>query len=56
MPNPVVHFEVVGKDPAALVKFYGADRGRSIHYAQAFEVCEYGRRPSEEELKQLFPF
>jgi predicted enzyme related to lactoylglutathione lyase len=23
MPNPVVHFEVAGKDPAALVKFYG---------------------------------
>jgi LmbE family N-acetylglucosaminyl deacetylase len=40
----------------ALVKFYGADRGRSIHYAQAFEVCEYGRQPSQEELKQLFPF
>jgi LmbE family N-acetylglucosaminyl deacetylase len=39
----------------ALVKFYGADRGRSIRYAQAFEVCEYGRQPSQEELKQLFP-
>ena len=40
----------------ALLKFYGADRGGKIRYAQAFEVCEYGRRPSASELKQLFPF
>jgi LmbE family N-acetylglucosaminyl deacetylase len=38
-----------------LVKFYGQDRAKAIHYAQAFEVCEYGRQPSQEELKQLFP-
>jgi hypothetical protein len=40
----------------ALVKYYGADKARNIRYAQAFEVCEYGRRPSADELKQLFPF
>jgi LmbE family N-acetylglucosaminyl deacetylase len=40
----------------ALVKFHGADRGKKVQYAQAFEVCEYGRRPSQEELKKLFPF
>jgi LmbE family N-acetylglucosaminyl deacetylase len=40
----------------ALVKFYGEQRGRAIRYAQAFEVCEYGRRPSQDELKKLFPF
>ena len=40
----------------ALIKYYGAERGRKVQYAQAFEVCEYGRRPSLEELKQLFPF
>src|SRR4051794_7615767 len=40
----------------ALVKYYGADRGRKIRYAQAFEVCEYGRRPTQAELKALFPF
>ncbi|MFB3827340.1 MAG: PIG-L deacetylase family protein [Bryobacteraceae bacterium] len=39
-----------------LVKFYGEDRGRKVRYAQAFEICEYGRRPSESELKQIFPF
>jgi LmbE family N-acetylglucosaminyl deacetylase len=40
----------------ALIKYYGEDRGRKIRYAQAFEVCEYGRRPSQEDLKKLFPF
>jgi LmbE family N-acetylglucosaminyl deacetylase len=40
----------------ALVRFYGEQRGRAIRYAQAFEVCEYGRRPSQDELKKLFPF
>ena len=40
----------------ALVKFYGETRGKSFHYAQAYEVCEYGRQPSAADLKQLFPF
>jgi LmbE family N-acetylglucosaminyl deacetylase len=40
----------------ALVKFYGEDRGRKIRYAQAFEVCEYGEQPSQDQLKQMFPF
>ncbi len=39
-----------------LVKFYGEERGRKIRYAQGFEVCEYGRQPSESDLKQMFPF
>lgn len=40
----------------ALVKFYGEQRGRKVRYAQAFEVCEYGRQPSPDELRKLFPF
>ena len=39
-----------------LAKYYGADRAKTIKFAQAFEICEYGRRPTQEELKQLFPF
>jgi LmbE family N-acetylglucosaminyl deacetylase len=38
-----------------LVKFYGEDKARQVKYAQAYEVCEYGRRPSPEELKSMFP-
>jgi len=38
-----------------LVELYGADKAKDIRYAEAFEICEYGRRPSPEELKTLFP-
>jgi len=39
-----------------LAKWYGADSAKSIKYAEAFEMCEYGRQPSERELRELFPF
>lgn len=39
-----------------LVKLYGAERGKQVKYAETFEVCEYGRRPTAEEIKKLFPF
>jgi len=39
-----------------LAKWYGAGRAQTIRHAEALELCEYGRRPSEAELKQLFPF
>ena len=38
-----------------LIKWYGPEKGRSAVIAEAFEICEYGRRPSEEEIKRLFP-
>ena len=39
-----------------LIELYGEDAGKKVKYAEAFEVCEYGRRPSKEDLKKLFPF
>ncbi len=39
-----------------LAELYGKDRGERAKYAEAFEVCEYGRRPDTEELRKLFPF
>ncbi|OYW77623.1 MAG: GlcNAc-PI de-N-acetylase [Verrucomicrobia bacterium 12-59-8] len=39
-----------------LVKLYGEEKGKAVNYAETFEVCEYGRRPSAAEIKQLFPF
>ena len=39
----------------ALEKWYGPEIAKSIKNAEAFEVCEYGRQPSDEELKKLFP-
>ena len=38
-----------------LVELYGQDKAEKVKYAEAFELCEYGRRPSVEELKKLFP-
>lgn len=39
-----------------LIELYGQEKGGKIRYAEAFEVCEYGRQPSPNELKKLFPF
>lgn len=39
----------------ALESCYGAKRAARIHYAESFELCEYGRQPSAEELRSLFP-
>ena len=39
-----------------LVELLGEDRGRAVKYAEAFEVCEYGSRPSKDEMMRLFPF
>lgn len=40
---------------ASLTKWYGADRASKVRYAEAFELCEYGRRPDEAEIRRLFP-
>ncbi|HEV3138600.1 MAG TPA: PIG-L family deacetylase [Pirellulales bacterium] len=47
---------VADKFRDALVNWYGPTRGKAVKYAEAFEICEYGRRPNSEELKKLFPF
>ena len=39
-----------------LKKLYGDQAGKQVKHAEAFEVCEYGSRPNQEELKKLFPF
>jgi LmbE family N-acetylglucosaminyl deacetylase len=39
----------------ALIKWYGAEKGKKAEIAESFEICEYGRRPSTEEIKKLFP-
>jgi LmbE family N-acetylglucosaminyl deacetylase len=41
---------------AALAQWYGEERGKAVKYAETFEICEYGRRPSPEEIRKLFPF
>lgn len=46
---------IANKFRAQLKETYGAE-GEKVRYAEAFEICEYGRRPSKEEIRKLFPF
>jgi LmbE family N-acetylglucosaminyl deacetylase len=39
----------------ALVKWYGKDRASKISQVEAFEICEYGKKPTEADLRRLFP-
>jgi predicted enzyme related to lactoylglutathione lyase len=44
MPNPVVHFEIIGTDPARLHSYYGDLFGWSFHLGDTVsaEVSEHG--------------
>jgi LmbE family N-acetylglucosaminyl deacetylase len=46
-PNPAAR--------AALVKWYGPERGNAARYYEGFEICEYGTQPNEARIRQLFP-
>jgi LmbE family N-acetylglucosaminyl deacetylase len=45
-----------GRYREALVRLYGEKRGKEFKYAEAFEICEYGRQPNDAEIRRLFPF
>ncbi len=40
----------------SLVRWYGEEAGKAVEYAETFEICEFGRQPSEAEIRTLFPF
>jgi len=39
-----------------LIELYGEEEGKKVRYAEAFEICEFGRNPSTDEIRRLFPF
>lgn len=39
----------------ALIRWYGEEVGSQVKYAESFEIAEYGRYPSEEDLRIIFP-
>jgi LmbE family N-acetylglucosaminyl deacetylase len=39
-----------------LADWYGKEKAAKVVHAEAFEICEYGRRPEKKELAKLFPF
>ena len=47
-----------GINPAvksSLEKWYGIAKAGQVSFAESFEICEYGSRPSDEDIKRLFP-
>jgi LmbE family N-acetylglucosaminyl deacetylase len=40
---------------ASLEKWYGKEKASQAKYAEAFEICEYGAQPNDDEKKRLFP-
>ena len=36
--------------------WYGQTKAKTIVHAEAFEICEYGKQPTKQELRRLFPF
>ena len=47
--------KVAAKFRKELIERYGAERGSKIRYAEAYELCEYGRQPDEALKNALFP-
>lgn len=39
----------------ALAKWYGIEQAKDIQFAEAFEICEYGKQPSDDDIRRLFP-
>lgn len=41
---------------ASLEKWYGPAQAAKVTHYEAFEICEYGKQPTEAELRRIFPF
>jgi LmbE family N-acetylglucosaminyl deacetylase len=40
---------------AGLEDWYGAERAADVQYAESFQVAEYGRQPTDAEIRRIFP-
>jgi LmbE family N-acetylglucosaminyl deacetylase len=38
-----------------LDQWYGPDKAAGAKFVEAFEICEYGKQPSPEEIRKIFP-
>ena len=43
------------KTRASLTKWYGSKKAMAAKHAESFEICEYGKQPTDAEIRQLFP-
>ncbi len=39
----------------SLEKWYGQQKAATVKHSEAFQICEYGRQPTDEDIRQLFP-
>lgn len=39
----------------SLEQWYGKEKASGVKNAEAFEICEYGTQPKEEDIRRLFP-
>ncbi len=39
----------------SLELWYGKEKAAQVKHAEAFEICEYGTQPSEEDIRRFFP-
>lgn len=54
-------FRIMYRDESAPLKpslapWYGPEAAANAQQVEAFEICEYGKQPSSEEIRKLFPF
>ena len=38
-----------------LQKWYGKEKAQNVQHVELFEICEYGSRPTEQDIRRLFP-
>jgi len=50
------HANIADKHRESLLEWYGPEAGAAVKHAEAFELCEYGSKPSKDQLRILFPF
>ncbi len=43
------------KQREAMVKWYGKKKASKFNYAESFEIAEYGKQPTDEEIRMIFP-
>lgn len=47
--------EITPEIRESLAKWYGREKANQVSHAETYEICEYGKRPSDDEIKKLFP-
>lgn len=55
MRNRWINRTMSAAQRAGLERWYGTERAAQFKHAESFEIAEYGRYPSEEEIRMIFP-